>query len=205
MEYETVTLERSVNLEDLSRSAQIPLIELETLNPELRSSITPHQPEGYELKVPEGMRQTAHLALAAVPTARPPAFKTHVARKGDTLRKIARRYGVSVGALASANSLTTRSRVARGQEIMVPVRTAKAKSTKPKKARASAPTRTARAKTPPAKPTAAKSYKVKHGDTLYDIALRHGTTVAAILAINPLGGSVLIKPGDKLTIPAKGK
>ncbi len=48
----------------------------------------------------------------------------------------------------------------------------------------------------------AKSYKVKDGDTLYQIALRHGTTVAEILAINGLGGPGLIKPGDKLKIPA---
>ena len=43
---------------------------------------------------------------------------------------------------------------------------------------------------------------MKTGDTLYQIALRHGTTVAEILAINGLGGSGLIKPGDKLKIPA---
>jgi membrane-bound lytic murein transglycosylase D len=45
---------------------------------------------------------------------------------------------------------------------------------------------------------------VRSGDTLYQIALRHGTTVAEILAINGLGGGV-IKPGDRLKIPAKAK
>ncbi len=44
---------------------------------------------------------------------------------------------------------------------------------------------------------------MKSGDTLYQIALRHGTTVAEILAVNGLGGSGLIKPGDRLKIPAK--
>jgi LysM repeat protein len=32
------------------------------------------------------------------------------------------------------------------------------------------------------------SYRVRSGDTLYRIALKHGVTVAEILAINSLGG-----------------
>ena len=208
LEFDTVLLERSVSLEDLSRAAELPLSDLQTLNPELRLSITPQQPEGYELKVPDGTRETMLMALAAVPTTRPPAFKKHVAKKGDTLPRIARRYGVSVASLASANSLTTRSRVARGQEIMVPEKAVASSKTKAKKAAKGSTTRTARASagsanTASAKAPSAKSYKVRSGDTLYQIALRHGTTVAEILAVNSLGGSGLIKPGDKLRIPAK--
>ncbi len=96
LEFETVFLERSVSLEDLSRAAALPMSDLQALNPELRSPVTPQQPEGYELKVPGGMRETMLLALAAVPTTRPPAFKTHVAKKGDTLprdREALRRLG----------------------------------------------------------------------------------------------------------------
>ena len=50
-----------------------------------------------------------------------------------------------------------------------------------------------------------ESYRVKSGDTLYRIALRHGVTVAEILAINGLGGTPSLKAGDKISIPAKGK
>ena len=42
---------------------------------------------------------------------------------------------------------------------------------------------------------------MKTGDTLYRIAVRHGVSVAEILAINGLGGSPAIKPGDHLKIP----
>jgi len=198
LEFETVRLDRSVSLQDVARATKIPYDDLQDLNPELRSSITPQQPEGYDLKVPGGSRETLLLALAAVPTARPPSFKTHVAKKGDTLPKIARRYGVPVSTLASANSMTTKSRVARGQEIMVPVKTASTSAKKPPKAGLARASRTAEQ---PTKAASAKSYKVRDGDTLYQIALRHGTTVAEILAVNGLGGSGLIKPGDKLKIP----
>jgi len=73
-------------------------------------------------------------------------------------------------------------------------------SPKPKKA---APPRVARATAPPAPAAPAqKNYRVRTGDTLYRIAVRHGTTVAEILAINSLGGAA-IQPGDRLKIPPK--
>jgi LysM repeat protein len=51
------------------------------------------------------------------------------------------------------------------------------------------------------KAPAVGSYRVRRGDTLYRIALRHGTTVARILAINSLPAPTSIKPGDRLKIP----
>ena len=201
LEFDTVRLERSISLEDLSKASQFPLEDLQSLNPELLTAVTPQQPEGYDLRIPDGTIETLSLVVAAIPTTRPPEFKTHVAKKGDTLPKIARRYGVTISSLASANSLSTRARLSRGQEIMVPEKARKtAKASTPKVAAAKSNKTT---KSAPPAPAAAKSYRVKTGDTLYQIALRHGTTVAEILAINGLGGSGLIKPGDKLKIPSQ--
>ena len=104
IEFETVRLDRPVDLGALASGSDLSLEELQALNPELRSSVTPRQHEGYELKVPQGTRETVLLAFRAAPTAKPPSFKTHVAKKGETLPRIAKRYGVSVTALASANS-----------------------------------------------------------------------------------------------------
>ena len=200
LEFDTVRLERSISLEDLSKASQFPLEDLQSLNPELLTPVTPQQPEGYDLRIPDGTLETLSLVVAAVPTTRVPEFKTHVAKKGDTLPKLARRYGVTVSSLASANSLSTRARLSRGQEIMVPEKAKKTvKASTPKVAVAKSKKTT---KSAPPAPATAKSYRVKTGDTLYQIALRHGTTVAEILAINGLGGSGLIKPGDKLKIPA---
>jgi|KBSSwiStaDraftv2_1062776.scaffolds.fasta_scaffold26016_3 membrane-bound lytic murein transglycosylase D len=215
LEYDTVVLERPVSLELLASGAQITLDDLQDLNPELRLPVTPTQPEGYTLKVPAGTHDSVLAAYADAPTAKPPTFKTYVAKKGDTLPRIAKRHGVSVTALASANSLSTRSKVARGQEIMIPEKVAAAsprkgsasatgKATSSKKK--SSPARIAQASTE--KPKAAKpapshkSYRVRSGDTLYRIAVEHGVTVAEILAINSVGG-VGIHPGDLLKIPPK--
>jgi membrane-bound lytic murein transglycosylase D len=197
LEHETIRLDRPVSLEHLAGGAALPLGDLQGLNPELRSLLTPHQPEGYDLKIPTGTREALLAAFAAAPTAQPPAFKTTVARKGDTLKRIARRYGVPVSAVASANALSTRSRVARGQEILIPEKAAAAS----KASRTKSGAKAAKARTS-AQDGSHKNYKVKTGDTLYQIAVRHGTTVAEILAINGLGGSA-IKAGDRLKIPAK--
>lgn len=202
LEHETVRLDRSVSLENLAGGARLPLDDFLSLNPELRSLVTPHEPQGYDLKIPPGTQEVVRIAAAACPTARPPAFKTTVARKGDTLPRIARRYGVPVSAVASANSLSPRSKVARGQEILIPEKVAAAG--KGSRAKKPAKETVARASAPKAGKGAGshKSYKVRSGDTLYQIALRHGTTVAEILAINGLGAGV-IRPGDRLKIPNK--
>ncbi|HEY1435142.1 MAG TPA: LysM peptidoglycan-binding domain-containing protein [Thermoanaerobaculia bacterium] len=198
IEFETVRLDRSVDLRALAKGMEVTVEDLQALNPELRSPVTPREAEGYDLKIPPGSREALLLAFAAAPTAVPPSFKTHTARKGETLPRIAKNYGVSVAALASANSLTPRSKVSRGQEILVPTKVAAApgaRGGKTKKASAKA-AETAQA---------AKSYRVKTGDTLYRIALRHGVTVAEIIAVNSLGGTPDLKAGDKISIPAKGK
>ena len=205
LEFDTLTLDRSISLHDLAQAASLPIEDLQFLNPELISHVTPQQPEGYELRIPGGSLETVAVTIAAVPTTRPPAFKTHVAKKGDTLPKIARRYGVTVTSIAEANSLSTRARLSRGQEVMVPEKAKKPAKTTTKVAAAKSD-KTSKAKKTKAKPalaqaSGAKSYKVQSGDTLYQIALRHGTTVAEILAVNGLGGSGLIKPGDKIKIP----
>ena len=199
IEFETVRLDRSVDLRTLAKGMDVPVEDLQVLNPELRSAVTPREADGYDLKVPPGSREAVLVAFAAAPTAVPPSFKTHTAKKGETLPRIARNYGVSVAALASANSLTPRSKVAKGQEILVPTRVAASPAPK------AAKTKKATVKAAEATPPTPKSYRVKNGDTLYRIALSHGVTVAEILAVNGLGGTPSLKAGDKISIPPKGK
>ncbi|HVX39726.1 MAG TPA: DUF5715 family protein [Gemmatimonadaceae bacterium] len=51
--------------------------------------------------------------------------------------------------------------------------------------------------------TSVATYRVRTGDTLWDIARAHDTTVAAIRSLNHLESSV-IQPGDKLLVPTGG-
>jgi membrane-bound lytic murein transglycosylase D len=205
--YETVLLDRPVNLGHLSNGGDVTQDGLRQLNPELRTSITPRQPEGYELKVPVGSRSEVLLAFAAAPTATLPVARRHVVRRGETLAGIARRYHVSAATLASANSLSRSARLAKGRVLVIPGRyrgeTRSASVRRSSKSRSSSAALDSRAGTrPAAENTHPGSYRVRQGDTLYRIATRHGTTVAQILAVNSLPARRTIRPGDRLKIPA---
>jgi membrane-bound lytic murein transglycosylase D len=196
--YETVLVDRPVSLVALSRAAQVPLDDLQSLNPELKRSVTPRQPEGYSLKVPPGWRETVVSALDSVPTARIPDGKRYVVRRGDTLSGIARRHRVPEDELAAFNGLSLDATLRRGRVLEIPSHSAPIRAKKTK-----GPTRTAR--TASSASPSPKTYRVKSGDTLYAIARRHGTTVGDISAANSLSPDATIRPGDRLTIPPSSR
>jgi len=189
LEYEVVKLDRPVRLRDLAATQTLSLEQLEDLNPELRTGVTPRQGEQYELKVPMGSSEAALAAFAAAPTASMPGVRRHTVRRGETLASIARGYRVSASRLAASNGLFPWSRVSRGEVLVIPAREVKvaAKSSKTGSPKVAAETR---------------SYRVKGGDTLYRIARRTGTTVDSLMAANSLQSPESIKPGDRLVIPA---
>ncbi|MEP6769364.1 MAG: LysM peptidoglycan-binding domain-containing protein [Acidobacteriota bacterium] len=202
LEYETVLLDRAVRLRHLTSGEKFGIDELQRLNPELRSEVTPRLSDGYLLKVPVGTAETVRLAYAEAPTARPPAFKRHVARRGETLASVARRFHVAVADLASANSLSAKVRLRRGQVVVIPQHEVIAVAAA-RKGKKSAHRERGASRSRPAAVAASRSYKVRGGDTLYRIAARNGTTVQRLMKANSLAGSAEIRPGDRLRIPTR--
>jgi LysM repeat protein len=117
------------------------------------------------------------LCLALAQTAH--AETRYIVQPGDTLYRIATRFGVSVSALAAANGLANPSLIYVGQVLVIPGATGGE---------------------PPAGPS---QYVVQRGDTLWRIAQRFGTTVQALQRANGLSGT-RIYPGQILTLPAAG-
>jgi LysM repeat protein len=64
---------------------------------------------------PEG-----RLAPVAEPSAEQQRAKTHIVRRGDTLKGLARRYGVSIQALREANGLAERETLRTGIALRIP-------------------------------------------------------------------------------------
>ncbi len=121
--------------------------------------------------------------LTAVPRLTADALAAYVVVGGDTLSGIALRFGTDVATLVRLNRITVADRLQVGEVLVVP----------------SAPT--VRPPAPP-KPATTVSYTVKAGDTLWDIATRTRTTVAALAATNHLDEDAVIVPGQVLLVPA---
>jgi membrane-bound lytic murein transglycosylase D len=185
--YERITVPRALDLKYIAEWTGVTVEHLRELNPELRRTTTPM--EGHPLKVPVGTGPTILRQLAS---AEPlyVQFGFHTVRRGETLSTIARQYQVSLADLRNANAdqLGTRSLIRVNQALMIPSR--------PTPAIPTAVTRTA--STPRPSPPVT-SYSVVRGDTLYGIARRFDTTVAALKQANRLQSN-LINVGDRLTI-----
>jgi LysM repeat protein len=105
----------------------------------------------------------------------------YVVQSGDTLSGIALRFGTDVATLVRLNGLSNPDVLLAGTRLVVPTPVL----------RAPAPTPAPRA----------VLYSVKAGDTLWDIAVRTGTTVEALLAANHLDPDARIRPGQVLALP----
>ncbi len=122
----------------------------------------------------------AVLAVLAVGLLAHPAYaqgQVHAVQRGETLSSIAARYGTTPQAIAQANDLPNANYIYAGQRLVIPSSSGG-----------------------PGTVTTGGSYAVQRGDTLYSIAIRHGTTVNAIMQANRLTNSI-IYVGQRLAMP----
>ncbi len=162
---DTVRVKGSYSLAAVARCASADPAEIRQLNPDLRRGMTPSS--AFDLKVPGGSGDQVTTCLAGV---RAMDLTRHVIRRGDTLSGIASMFGVPSSEIARANGMTLKSTLRPGTELAIP-----------------RPDRATIAKAAPKSDgTGDPSYKIRKGDTLSSVAARHGTTVAAIKALNGL-------------------
>ncbi|MBI3976496.1 MAG: peptidoglycan DD-metalloendopeptidase family protein [Armatimonadetes bacterium] len=112
---------------------------------------------------------------------------------GDTLWTIARRFGVSVDAIAVASGLASPHTLRIGQVLVLPSGAQTGTAAAPARARSAAASSGRSVSVP---------YRVQSGDTLYAVARRYGVTVGAIVAANGLPSAHRLQIGQRLTVPA---
>ncbi|HEY74541.1 MAG: hypothetical protein B6I35_02825 [Anaerolineaceae bacterium 4572_32.2] len=105
---------------------------------------------------------------------------THVVGWGETLFSIARRYGVSVDGICVANGITDPTRIYAGQRLTIP---------------------TSNSVTGASPVPAGATHVVQAGENLFRIALRYGTTVQALAALNSIYNPGHVVAGQRLVIP----
>ena len=99
----------------------------------------------------------------------------HQVRPNETLGGIARKYGVSVGALQAFNGIANPNLLFVGKKLKIPSSQA-----------------------------SEVSYVVKKGDSLGSIASRFGVKISTLTLVNKITRPDLIRVGQKLIIPLKG-
>lgn len=118
--------------------------------------------------------------------------------KGDTLWGIARAHGTTVGAIRSANGLSSDT-IYPGQKLRVSgSRVPSAPSVASSASASSSSAGSVSAPAPSAAPS--RTHIVAKGDTLWGISRRYKVTVGAIKSANGMS-SDLLRPGDSLRIP----
>ncbi len=178
IEVEKVLVNKQMHLRDIAKSIGVSYKLMRDLNPELRLNCTPAEP--YLLKVPKGKGKILLAKIDEIPQWRPVIYIRHRVKRGESLYILAKRYRTTVRAIMRANRLR-KTIIREGSILKIPV------------GRGSYKKRYYREFV---------RYKVKKGDSLWNIAQRFGTTTKQILALNRLK-SPRLRVGQIIKIPLK--
>jgi membrane-bound lytic murein transglycosylase D len=187
--YETVMVPPQKSLNDIAGVIGVSHYTLVELNPAILLNATP--PGGpYQINVPQGyatVTSQKSKELYALKDINPMIAQrsvggTHRVRRGETLGRIAARYGVSVSSIKRANGMKS-STIRTGQALRIPGLSGASSSYASKDSG-----------------SATVKYRVRRGDTLGAIAARHRVSIASIKNANNIRSS-MIRSGQVLTIP----
>jgi membrane-bound lytic murein transglycosylase D len=202
---EIVVLDAHYEAAALASAFDVPLDVLREYNPALLSPVWQGQkyvPARYGLRLPrDAARPPGAVVLAGLAGERFAAQKPdrhYRVHRGDTLSRIARRFGVSERELVALNGLRSRNQIVVGQLLRLP-------------SREDAPHAPTLAALEPAAPSAGPAareqrpasgvYRVRPGDSLSSIAKRHGVSERDLMALNRIRDRHHVVAGRLLQIP----
>lgn len=184
LRWDEVEVGKPIELKSLARHIGCDTDELVKLNPELLRGVTPPQTSSYRLRVPPGKGATFAAVYDKIPQSERTEWVRHTIARGETLSTIARRYGVSVQAIRDANKMKN-NRIVAGHDLIVPVPVGAVRT----------------AQSPRISPSETGEYRVRAGESLWDIAQAHGTTADDLALRNHISSRGKIYPGQILKVP----
>lgn len=222
LRYDTVIVAGSADLRVVAQAAGVPYEEIKALNPELRTELTPPYVEQYSLKLPLGTQQAFTDAYSQIPDERKIIGTRYSIRRNDTLAAVAKRFGTSGSVLREINHLTQGHLLREGDSLFIPKLQAVPQEPKPRMV-ASKPRKSIKiasaSKKPPVQMAALEKqdlsnsaddggkilYRVKDGDTLWDISKSFNVSILALKKYNGMGKRSMIRPGDQLVLGFQSK
>lgn len=111
---------------------------------------------------------------------------TYVVQRGDTLLRIASKFGVTTAQLVTANELSNPDRITVGQRLIIPT---------------SEVSQAVEELRPEQEMPALQTYEVQRGDTLWGVARKFGVSSSELAALNGISNANFIRVGQLLQIP----
>jgi len=177
LQFDRVKLKDYVFLKAAAKSLRISQSALRDLNPELLHKITPPG-RRYFLNVPRGKGADFQRRYDRLPAAEKPEIITYEVERGDNISAIAAAFGVGVGIIKDANSLSNPNLIRPGQKLYIP--------TVGEGSRRGSTT----------------AHTVRRGESLSRIARSYSVTVDELKKWNGRRGD-LIKPGEVLRVKSR--
>jgi membrane-bound lytic murein transglycosylase D len=210
LQVDTIHIRKQLSFEQLSNILDIPIDEMQFLNPSYRKRVIPFiegEPSILTLPADKIGKFVSNEEViynfnkkdsisSAIIIAKQEISKIHIVKKGEHLSTIARKYNCTVADLKTWNNIKSAT-VKPGKKLTVYVIE--------NKITANAPAQLATKEN--TKPTAElavkggfKYYTIQKGDSLYKIATRNKTTVDEIKRLNNFGAKYNLLPGQKIKV-----
>jgi membrane-bound lytic murein transglycosylase D len=192
--YDEATIDSPTDLRVIAKAAGVEYEVIKQLNPELRQGVTPLYYPDYQVKLPPGTRETFIENFSKIPKEDRLIWIRHTVRQGDTLSQLARRYGTTVQTLQETNRMGHRTLLSIGASLIIPAKGATDATLLPASVD----------KEPPTHEQHKSYYRIRSGDTLWDIARQYGVTIKQLQRWNRLS-STRIRAGQRLILYLPGQ
>ncbi len=208
--YDLFQVTEPTNLNAIAKAAGISLQELKEYNPELLQNITPADRKTYQMKIPYSSLNLFTSKFTALSPDEKAPFIFHTVDRNESLKQIAKKYGVSSTDLVEVNNLNGyKAKIKRGDQLRIPIGTDekplladKIDTSEPAK---DAPTQQAILQTDNTNIGQIVTHTVQRGESIYSVANRYGIRPIDLRNLNNLSfDDDNIQVGQKLII-AKNK
>lgn len=198
----TYTVKSGDTLSAIAKAEGVSLAQLEAANTQIKNPNVIYPGESVNVPLPNCIvpPSSTTTTTTSTPTTSPgpcTGISTYKVVKGDTLYGIASDNGLTLAQIEAANPQIPNFNIIYPDEIInIPATNCIVPPS-------STTTTTSSTATGTCHPTAASTYKVKSGDTLYDIAIAHGFTLDSVEAVNPqIPNFNEIYPGEVINLPS---
>ena len=182
-----------IDLGVVAKLVDMPVDDLHDINPGYtRWATDPNGP--HHLLVPVDKKAALVDGLNKLPDGERIQWAHHAVKRGDTINKIAREYGIGIEVIRTANSLHS-NLLRAGQDLMIPI-----------SSRTRMPTVVRAAYHPPAAGSRNEPviHRVRSGDTLSSIARRYNVLVRQLTQWNLVELDDILRRGQRLKIWTSG-